>query len=197
MTNPQFGSNMPQNGMPDFGAAIHAHWKLFLFEGIVLLLLGAAAIAMPAIAGLTATIVLGWLFLIGGAVGLAASWAGRHTPGFNWAIASAILTLLAGVILLAFPINGILSLTLIIAAFLVMDGAASAMMAFDHRRVQSGAWAWLLLSALVDIILAALIISGFPGSAEWVVGTIVGIDFLLGGAALVAAAMQFRRDAGA
>lgn len=196
MTNSQFGGNPPPGGKPDFGAAIHAHWKLFLFEGIVLLVLGAAAIVMPGIAGLAATILLGWLFVIGGAVGLFASWAARQTAGFGWAIASALITLVAGLVLLVWPVNGILSLTLVVAAFLVMDGAASAMMAFDHRRVQSGAWGWLLLSALVDILLAALIISGFPGSAEWVIGTIVGIDFLMGGAALLAAALHFRRSTG-
>jgi len=49
---------------------MHDHWGLYLGEGIVLVLLGLAAIIFPFIAGIVATVFLGWLFLIAGIVGL-------------------------------------------------------------------------------------------------------------------------------
>src|SRR5579862_869955 len=65
------------------------HWRLFLAEGIVLVVLGLAAIVIPPLAGLAATIIIGWLFLIGGAVGLVATSGAHRAPGFGWSLFSA------------------------------------------------------------------------------------------------------------
>jgi hypothetical protein len=66
------------------------HWRLFLAEGVVLVVLGVAAIIIPPLAGLATTIILGWLFLIGGAVGLVATFGAHQAPGFGWSLLSAI-----------------------------------------------------------------------------------------------------------
>jgi len=50
-------------------AAVRGHWKAFLIEGIVLAVLGLAAMVAPLIASLAFTIFLGWMFLISGAAG--------------------------------------------------------------------------------------------------------------------------------
>src|ERR1700676_2394191 len=89
--------------------AIHAHWGLFLIEGIVLVILGAAAIIVPAVATLAFTLVIGWLFLISGGVGLVTTFWMRHAPGFWWALLSAVIAIAAGIILIRWPINGTLS----------------------------------------------------------------------------------------
>jgi Short repeat of unknown function (DUF308) len=98
-------------------SAIHAHWVLFLVEGIVLVLLGAAAIIVPVVATLAFTLVIGWLFLISGIVGLVTTFWMRGVPGFWWALLSAIIAIAAGVVLLLWPISGTLSLTLVLIAF--------------------------------------------------------------------------------
>ena len=64
-------------------SALHAHWKLFLFEGVVLLILGAAAIGMPPLATLAVTIIFGWVFLLSGVMGLITSFWMRQAPGFR------------------------------------------------------------------------------------------------------------------
>ena len=64
--------------------AVRAHWKAFLFEGIVLVILGLAAILVPPIAGIAITVMLGWMFLISGAAGLAMTFWARQSPGFWW-----------------------------------------------------------------------------------------------------------------
>src|SRR5471030_3153166 len=96
--------------------ALHAHWKLYLVEGIVLLALGFIAIVIPPIATLAVTILLGWLFLISGVVGLATSFMMRKAPGFWWALLSAALGILVGASLLAMPASGAVSLTLVLVA---------------------------------------------------------------------------------
>ena len=70
-------------------AAIHRHWGLFLFEGLVLILLGTLAVLVPAVASVAATVVFGWILLISGVVGLIATFRARGSPGFAWSLISA------------------------------------------------------------------------------------------------------------
>jgi len=170
--------------------ALHEHWKLLLIEGIILLVLGAAAIVIPGIAGLAVTIWLGWVFIIGGAVGLWATLRARGAPGFGWALLSAILALIAGVVLLWNPMQGLLTLTYVLIAFFIVDGAAMIFLAIAHRRELSGRWEWLLINGIIDLILAAVILSGMPGAAAWALGLLVGIDLVFGGASLIAMALH-------
>jgi uncharacterized membrane protein HdeD (DUF308 family) len=174
-------------------AAIHEHWGLFLAEGIILVILGIAAIIVPVIATLAATLVIGWLFLISGIVGLVTTFWMRHAPGFWWALVSAIIGIAAGVVLLGWPVSGVLSLTLVLIAFFVIEGIATIMYAIDHRNQLSGQWGWMLLSGIIDLILAGIIFAGLPGTAEWALGLLVGINMLFGGAALIAMALAARK----
>ena len=118
--------------------AIHEHWGLFLAEGIILVILGIAAIALPPIATLAFTIIIGWVFLISGVVGLFTTFWARHVPGFWWSLISAIIGIAAGVVLLLWPITGTLSLTLVLIAFFVIEGIVSIMYAIEHRNQLTG-----------------------------------------------------------
>ncbi len=175
--------------------AIHAHWGLFLFEGIVLVILGAAAIILPVIATLAFTLVIGWLFLISGGVGLVTTLWMRSAPGFWWALLSALIGILAGIVLIIWPISGTISLTLVLIAFFVVEGVATIMYAIDHRRELSGRWGWMLTSGIVDLILAGIIFAGLPGSATWALGLLVGINMLFGGVAMIGMALAARHPA--
>jgi uncharacterized membrane protein HdeD (DUF308 family) len=174
-------------------SAIHAHWVLFLVEGIILLILGVAAILVPLIATLAFTIIIGWVFLISGIVGLITTFWARHAPGFWWSLISALIGILAGLALLASPVIGALSLTLVLIAFFVVEGVASIMYAVDHRRRLTGSWGWMLMSGIIDIILAGIILAGLPGTAVWALGLLVGINMLFGGGALIAMALAARQ----
>src|SRR5947199_10697633 len=94
-----------QSGMR---AAVHEHWKAFLIEGILLVILGLAAMIVPPLASLAVTIFLGWMFLISGVAGLVLTFWARRMPGFWWSLISAVLAIGAGVILLAQPVQGTL-----------------------------------------------------------------------------------------
>jgi len=174
-------------------SAIHEHWVLFLIEGIVLLILGVVAILVPLIATLAFTILVGWLFLISGIVGLIATFWARNAPGFWWSLISAVIGILAGLSLLTSPIVGALSLTLVLVAFFIIEGIASIMYAVDHCRQLTSSWFWMLLSGVIDLILAAIIPAGLPGTAVWALGLLVGINMLFGGAALIAMALAARQ----
>ena len=180
-----------------FAGAIHEHWGLFLTEGIILVILGIAAIALPPIATLAFTIIIGWVFLISGVVGLFTTFWARHVPGFWWSLISAIIGIAAGVVLLLWPITGTLSLTLVLIAFFFIEGIVSIMYAIEHRNQLTGRWGWMLVSGIIDLILAGIIFAGLPGTAVWALGLLVGINMLFGGAALIAMALAARHPASA
>ena len=105
---------------------------------------------------------------------------------------SAILGIAVGIVLLLWPLSGVLSLTLILIMFFVIEGVASIMFALEHKRELSGRWSWMLASGIVDLILATFIFAGLPGTAAWAIGLLVGINMLFGGSALIAMALHAR-----
>jgi uncharacterized membrane protein HdeD (DUF308 family) len=172
--------------------AVRDHWKALLIEGILLVIFGLAAMIVPPAASLAVTILLGWLFLISGIVGLALTFYARELPGFWWSLVSAALAVLAGLILLAQPAQGVLTLTIVVGAYFLAEGVATIMYALEHRRELSGRWSWMLIAGLMDILIAAIIIMGLPGSALWAIGLLVGINLLFGGATLIGVALAAR-----
>jgi uncharacterized membrane protein HdeD (DUF308 family) len=176
-------------------AAVRAHWMAFLVEGILLALLGLAAIIIPPLASLAVTIFLGWMFLISGIAGLALTFLARRMPGFWWSLISAALAIGAGIVLLARPVQGTLTLTIVVGAYFVAEGVATIMYALEHQRGLSGRWSWMLVAGLMDIVISFFIIAGLPGSALWAIGLLVGINLLIGGTALIGMALAARNGA--
>jgi uncharacterized membrane protein HdeD (DUF308 family) len=175
--------------------SMHDHWKLFLAEGIILCVLGLGAIVLPLIAGLATTVFLGWLFLVAGLAGLFFTFRARSAPGFGWSILSAAAAVIVGAYLLLDPLQGLATLTFVLVAYFLVDGAALIFLAIAHRRELSGKWEWVLVNGVTDLIIAGIIISGFPGTLVWALGLLVGIDLIFGGAALIAMASAARKIA--
>ena len=176
----------------EMSAAVRAHWKVFLIEGILLAILGLAAMIVPPLASLAVTIFLGWMFLISGIAGLALTFWARGMPGFWWSLLSAVLAIGAGILLLAQPVQGTLTLTLVVGVYFLAEGVATVMYALEHRRELTGRWSWLLIAGIVDIVIAGIIISGLPGSATWAIGLLAGVNLLFGGATLIGMALAAR-----
>ena len=176
-------------------AAIHRHWGLFLLEGILLIVLGTFAVLVPAVASVAATIVFGWILLLSGLIGLIATLRARQAPGFGWSLLSAVIGIAAGIILLAMPLQGTLSLTAVLIAFLLIEGVASILYALEHRKGSSGRWSWMLASGIVDLVLGLILLAGLPGTAVWALGLLIGINMIFGGWALVWMALHARSEA--
>jgi len=172
--------------------SLHEHWVLFLIEGIILVVLGLIAIVVPPIATLAVELLFGWLFLLSGIMGLITTFWMRDAPGFWWSLLSGVLGIAAGIVLLVWPLSGVLSLTLVLIVFFTIEGIASIMYALEHKRELSGRWGFMLASGIIDLIIAAIILFGLPGSAAWALGLLVGINLAFGGAALIAMALHAR-----
>jgi uncharacterized membrane protein HdeD (DUF308 family) len=175
--------------------SLHAHWQLFLTEGIILFILGVLAIVVPPIATIAVAVLIGWLLLLSGVVGLISTLRMRSAPGFWWSLLSAVIGIVAGVVLLRWPLSGALSLTLILTVFLVLEGIISILYAFEHKRELSGRWGFMLFSGVVDLCLAGIIFAGLPGTAAWAIGLLVGINLVFGASALIAMALHARNIA--
>jgi uncharacterized membrane protein HdeD (DUF308 family) len=171
--------------------AIHAHWKLFLAEGIVMLVLGLLAIAVPEVASLAIAILIGWLFFIGGIFRTLSLLQHRSMPGFAWSLLTSLLAIVLGVVLLFRPIAGVLTLTIVLVAFFIIEGVAAILLAIEHRR-HLPSWGWVLLSGLVDLLLAYLIWDGWPSSAGWAIGLLVGVNMVFVGLSLIMTAIAAR-----
>jgi uncharacterized membrane protein HdeD (DUF308 family) len=165
----------------------------FMIYGVLLIALGLFAVAMPYVATTAVELFIGWLLVVSGVIGVVASFSGgQSAPGFWWNMLVAIVYLLAGIALLWHPVAGALTLTLVLTAYLIAGGITKIVMSVNMRNAIPKAWGWILFSGLVDVGLAALILSGWPGSAGWVIGLLVGINLLVTGVALVIAAVHSR-----
>ena len=181
-----------QRARLDMGEIMRKHWKALLIEGILLVILGLLAITLPLLASIAITLFLGWMFLISGIAGLILTIWARQIPGFWWSILSALLSLTAGVLLIGWPGQGVISLTLVLGVFFVMEGVASIMYALEHRRELTGRWGWMIAAGILDLVISAMIITGLPGSASWAIGLLVGINLVFGGATLIGMAAAAR-----
>jgi uncharacterized membrane protein HdeD (DUF308 family) len=172
--------------------ALGAHWRLLLFQGVALIVLGVLAICVPLAATVAVEIFLGWLFLIGGIVGLIAMFSADDIPAFLWSLITAALSVAVGVLLIWRPIEGALSLTLALTAFFVAEGVFQIVSSIAYRKAMAGTWGWMLASGAADLVLAAIIIAGWPLSAAWTLGLLAGVNLLTSGWAIVMVALAAR-----
>lgn len=167
-------------------------WIGILVYGILLLVLGVLALLAPVVASIAADIFLGWLFIISGIVGLVATLSSWRLHGGLWGVIGALLALAIGVLLVFRPIAGLLSLTLLLIAFFVLEGVAQIVLALSHRRGLLRSWGWMLASGIADLVLAGIIIAGWPMTAAWALGLIVGVNLITTGIAMITGGLAAR-----
>jgi len=155
-------------------------------EGVVLILLGIAAFFAPLIAGLAAAILFAWILLMAGALGVVSAFGAPHAAHQGWSLLSAAIAIVVGVLLLFNPLIGAVTLSLFIAAYLVLDGAALIGLAFDQRKRGAPGWGWLLATGVLDILLGVFILLMSAIGATVLIGFIIGIDLVAAGVALLA-----------
>jgi uncharacterized membrane protein HdeD (DUF308 family) len=155
----------------------------FIGLGIAFLVLGVLAILMPFAASLATTVFLGWLMLLGGVLQAIHAVQNRRWGHSTWAVVSAIIQIVAGVLVVAFPIAGTLTLTLVFAAYFIAEGILKIVRAVQHRGMS--AWGWLLFDGVLAVVLGVIILSGWPGTAIWALGLLLGINLLFGGSSML------------
>jgi uncharacterized membrane protein HdeD (DUF308 family) len=168
---------------------VRLHWQLFLAQGVIMVILGILAVIWPQISTIAVDVYVGWLFLLSGIVGLASMFLAQNVQAFLWMLLTAALSLFVGVVLLWHPVEGAASLTLVLIAFFIVEGVFQIVASLGYRPIFPGQWGWMLASGIVDLILAALIIKGWPSTATWALGLIVGINLITSGAAITMVAL--------
>jgi len=174
-----------------FAEGIHAYWKVFLAQGLVMMVLGLLAAALPYIATLAIEILLGWLFFVGGVFRTASAMRSKTAPGFWWSLATAILAIVFGLILIVRPMEGVLTLTIVLTVFFLAEGVAVILISVEFRR-HLKSWHWTLLSGIINLVLAYLIFQGWPGISAWAIGLLAGISMFFFGLSLAMTAMAAR-----
>lgn len=154
-------------------------------------LLGFLAITVPFAATLATTLFLGWLLIVGGVVHAVHAARSRTWLGFPWEVLSAVIHVVAGVLVVAFPLAGTLTLTLVLAAFFTAEGVLKIFRAVQHRGMER--WGFLLFDGIVTLALGVLIWTQWPGAAVWVIGLLVGVELLIGGMAMLSLAAAAAR----
>jgi len=174
-------------------AQIAAHWIGYLVLGIVLVLVGMAAIAFPFLSTIAAKIALGWIFVFSGAAIIIHAFSAGDWSGFFWNLLIGLLHLVVGGYLALLPLTGIITLTILVAALLIADGLLELAMALRIR--PHDGWGWVLLSGLVAIAAGLLIALQLPGSATWTLGLIIGIKMIFSGWSFITLALAGHRAA--
>jgi uncharacterized membrane protein HdeD (DUF308 family) len=172
--------------------SLRAHWRLFLIEGIILIILGILAIAAPVIATLAVDIYIGWLFLFAGIVGFFAVFSMPNIASFLLSLIPAVLSLVVGALLIWKPAQGALSLTALMVIFFAAEGLFQAVASLVYRDYIGDSWGWILLSGIADLFLAGIIVYGWPITATWALGILAGVNLVTTGVAIVMAAVAGR-----
>jgi uncharacterized membrane protein HdeD (DUF308 family) len=175
--------------------AVRLQWHFFLAQGVIMTILGVLAVIWPELSTVAVGVYVGWLFLLSGAVGLVTMFFAPAVSAFFWSLFTAALSLFVGILLLWHPVQGAISLTLVLIAFFIAEGVFQIAAALTHREAFPDSWGWMLASGIADLILAALIISGWPGTAAWALGLIVGVNLITSGLAIIMVAVTARRFA--
>ena len=171
---------------------MRTYWVLFLVHGVIMIFLGALAVIWPQISTVAVEVYVGWLFLLSGIVGLVTMFLAPNIPAFLWSLLTAALSLIVGVLLLWHPVQGVVSLTLVLIAFFIVEGLFQIAAAIRYRDALPDSWGWMVMSGIADLLLAAIIISGWPGTASWAIGLIVGVNLFTSGLAIAMLALAGR-----
>jgi uncharacterized membrane protein HdeD (DUF308 family) len=147
--------------------------------GVLLIILGLFAILLPFVAGIAITAFIGWLLLFAGIAHLIYSWHSRSTGGGIWQVLISILYLFVGFYLIFHPARGLVTLTLLLASYFVVEGVIELVLYFRLR--SSHRSGWFLWDGVITLLLGVLIWAHWPFSSVWVLGTIIGISLLISG----------------
>jgi uncharacterized membrane protein HdeD (DUF308 family) len=163
----------------------------FYLLGILLIILGMAAVAFPFVTTIAAKIFLGWLFLIGGVVTIIHAFSTRAWSEFFLDLLIGVLYLVAGGWLAFFPLTGIITLTVLLALMFIIQGVIEIGIAFRIR--PHDGWIWMLLAGIVAVAVGVLLLAQLPSSATWAIGLLVGINLIMSGVAYLVLPMAAAR----
>ena len=147
---------------------------------VLMIVLGIGAIVFPFVASVASTLVLGWIFIFAGMAQTAYAFQSKGAGQVAWKLILGLLYLLAGIVVVARPLEGVLAFTLVLGITIFVQGIIQVSIAFQMRRISPN-WGWMLVSGIIGIIFGIFVWSNFPFYAAWLIGTLVGVNLLFDG----------------
>jgi uncharacterized membrane protein HdeD (DUF308 family) len=164
----------------------------YLVEGALLVAAGTLAIIYPVISSAAVIILLGWLLIISGILQGISLIGARHVPHFWLQLISVILAILIGLLFLRDPAQGMLTISLLLIVFFMMEGISKVVFALTIKPFPN--WGWVLGSGLVGIALSLVLWASLPVTAVWLIGVLLGVNLISVGAAIGYLAWQVRES---
>jgi uncharacterized membrane protein HdeD (DUF308 family) len=186
-TAPESPLSPPRAGL----AHLHEHWIMLLILGILLVLVGVAAIACEFITTLATITFFGMLLLIGGIVQIVGALTTRHNDDFWINLLVGILSTVVGMMMMNHPVAAAAGVTLMLAASFIVGGLLRITVSAIERFY---GWPWQMLNGFITLFLGIFIWKHFPGSTFWVIGLFVGIDLIFAGWTWIFLAIGVRRS---
>lgn len=172
--------------------ALQKGWGWLLALGVVFIILGIIALGSPYALTLAVDLMLGWILIICGIISIVSAFFSGNWGRFLLILLSGIIFVIAGILLVANPLKGVLTLALILAAFLLVEGIFKIIYAFQMKATQN--WGWVLASGIISLILAILIWAQWPASIV-IIGLLVGFYILFSGISMVMLSIAARSAA--
>jgi len=162
--------------------------------GVLTVVLGVLAMMSPLVAGVTVAVMVGFLMIIGGIARTFFAFKAQSWGKGILAFVLGILTLVVGLVMVFRPVLGLTSLTLVLVAYLVIDGIVEIFEAFDLKPLKG--WGWMLFGGIVSMLLGIMIWRQWPVSGAWAIGILLGIKLIFAGVAMTAIGGAGRSIAG-
>jgi uncharacterized membrane protein HdeD (DUF308 family) len=182
------------NGSGEPGLKEARRWLYAI--GVLALIGGVAAILVPAVASVTIAIFTGWVLLLVGVTMLVHEIRMRGRAHRSWLdIVMALITAVAGLCLLLFPLTGTLTLTFFLISWFIATGVLQLFAWWQARRAPGSGL--VAVNGVIALLLGVLIAANLPSSAAWAIGLLVGVNLVFFGVrAFAAAGLLGRLDAG-
>jgi len=168
----------------------HSFW--YLLQSGLMILGGILALVFPVISSVAIVVFLGWLLIFSGALQAFSLIDVRHVPHFWLQLVSVVLSVLVGILFLRNPGAGLLTLTLLLIVFFMVEGISKIIFSLTIRPFPN--WGWVFGSGVVGILLAFYLWANTPVTAIWLLGVLLGIELISEGAALGHMAWQARKS---
>lgn len=175
---------------PDLQQETQPGLMVAIVTGVILLLLGIAAIAFPLIATLVAETWVALILVMAGVTKLVYAVQTRKQGGFIWKLLLSILYIGTGLVLWLYPLQGLLTLTLVLGVFLLTEGIFEIILSFQLRPMPN--WLWVLSNGIITVILGGMIGLEWPLNAPWVIGMLLGISIFFTGISRIMLAVVAR-----
>lgn len=161
-----------------------------LLMGVLLIVFGIMAIALPAFSTIFAETWVAAILVSSGVAKLVYAFQTRESGGFLWKVLLSVLYIATGIMLLVYPLTGILTLTLLLGSFLLTEGVFELILAFRLRPQPN--WTWALGNSVITLVLGSMILFQYPFNAPWLIGTLVGASILATGVSRVMMTLNAR-----